>query len=208
MSNQGVEITCKLTTTNLEVPSVVAMGIGWNEDCPIVCFAARSDLNLERCVLGALEELQLCRRFVIEWIGDHGVADDSMSMRQMGEFYSYYCRMERLGILDFVKHGPSIGMHDVLGICDTTPKESLEEVVRRVGAQGYDPILVDITPVDVAQCGLTVTRAIVPGLRPVTFSRDFRHLGGSRLYEAPIKMGVRKFALAEEALNPNPMPGG
>jgi len=68
--------------------------------------------------------------------------------------------------------------------------------------------VVDITPVDVAECGISIIRSIVPGLQPVTFGRDFRHLGGSRLYQAPVWMGLRNQPLQEDQLNPHPMPGG
>jgi len=208
MERDEVEVTCKLTTTDLNVTSVVMMAIQWREGSPMVCFSARSNFDFEKCVLGALEELQLCRRFVGDWIDDHGVAEDPRSMRWMGEFYSYYCHPERVAMLDFVKDGPRLEMSSLPRADGINPAEALEKLVSYVSGQGYEPILVNITPVDVAYCGLTVTRAIVPGLRPVTFARDFRHLGGRRLYDAPIQMGVRTYALTEEELNPNPMPGG
>jgi ribosomal protein S12 methylthiotransferase accessory factor len=51
---------------------------------------------------------------------------------------------------------------------------------------------------------MTVVRAVVPGLQPLTFHYRARFLGSPRLYEAPARMGYPVRAEAE--LNAWPQP--
>jgi ribosomal protein S12 methylthiotransferase accessory factor len=51
---------------------------------------------------------------------------------------------------------------------------------------------------------MTVVRAIIPGLQPLTFHHRARFLGHPRLYEAPVRMGYP--ARLEAELNAWPQP--
>ena len=59
---------------------------------------------------------------------------------------------------------------------------------------GLDFLVLDQTRPDV---GVPVVRVIVPGLRP--FDRRF---APGRLYDVPVRLGLRKRALREADLNP------
>ncbi|HZS75824.1 MAG TPA: TOMM precursor leader peptide-binding protein [Ktedonobacteraceae bacterium] len=203
----GLNLICKLVTTDLGIPAVVCMSIQWVEWGPLVAFSSRANLNFLTCLQRALEEHVQCRRSIRNWIQQKGVPSDEKPLRQMEDFFTYYCREDRMEYLSFVYEGEIIPVPD-LESHYSTATAAVREVVRRLEQRGYEAIVVDITPVDVAECGISIIRSIVPGLQPVTFGRDFRHLGGSRLYQAPVWMGLRNQPLQEDQLNPHPMPGG
>lgn len=203
----GLQLTCKLVTTDIDVPAVVLMSIQWVDGSPVVAFSSRANLDFLTCLQRALEEHEQSRNSIKNWIRQHGVPPDGKTLREMEDFFTYYCREDRLKHLAFVDEGPVVPVPQQEATFPTATA-AVREVLKRLERRGYEAIAVDITPVDVAECGMFVIRSIVPGLQPVTFGRDFRHLGGQRLYQAPVWMGMRDQPLREDQLNPYPMPGG
>jgi ribosomal protein S12 methylthiotransferase accessory factor len=80
---------------------------------------------------------------------------------------------------------------------------ALSDRLRSAGSSGY---AVDTTAPDVRALGLSVVKAVVPELCPLDVAHTARHLGGRRLYEAPVTLGLRAEPLDEDHLNPEPHP--
>lgn len=74
-----------------------------------------------------------------------------------------------------------------------------------IEARGYEIIIVDLTTEDVAACGMSVVRVIIPGLVP-NFPAGFPHLGKMHLQHDPVELGLRSSPLAENQLNYFPLP--
>jgi ribosomal protein S12 methylthiotransferase accessory factor len=83
------------------------------------------------------------------------------------------------------------------------PAADLDLVVERIAATGHRPLAVDITPVDVAQAGLTVVRALVPGYHPLIMGYPIRAKGGRRLWSVPQALG---YPGIDPATGDNPLP--
>ncbi|MCK9921754.1 YcaO-like family protein [Frankia sp. AgPm24] len=74
-----------------------------------------------------------------------------------------------------------------------------------LAARDLPALSVDVTTGDVRAAGLTVVRVIVPGLygnAPAAFPL----LGGRRLYEVPVELGLVPGPLTESGLCPHPIP--
>ncbi len=74
-----------------------------------------------------------------------------------------------------------------------------------LAARDLPAVSVDVTTADVRAAGLTVVRVIVPGLygnAPAAFPL----LGGRRLYEVPVELGLVPGPLTEAGLYPHPIP--
>jgi ribosomal protein S12 methylthiotransferase accessory factor len=87
-----------------------------------------------------------------------------------------------------------------------TVEECLTAVARRLADAEAEGYLVDVTPPDVAAAGLRTVRAIAPELCSLDVAHTARCLGGSRLYEAAWKLGLRDSPLAPGEVNPLPHP--
>ncbi|MER8226101.1 TOMM precursor leader peptide-binding protein [Streptomyces sp. NPDC094143] len=203
----GVQVMCKDLTTDLGIPAVSVRYVEGPEERPMVAHATSAHLDLHGALLGALEEADLCRTGLGSWLAEREIPDVDATKMDRADFYTYYCAPGRLSLVPFWDQGPLRPLPTPRST-SASPEASVEEVVRRLSARGYEPIAVDITPVDVAECGVRVVRSVVPGLCPLTLRRDFRRRGGRRLYEAPVRMGLRTTPLAEEELNPYPLPLG
>src|SRR5262249_7257498 len=84
--------------------------------------------------------------------------------------------------------------------------DDLARVVETFAEQCIDVIAVDITTLDVAECGLHVARAVIPALQPLDADYLHRFLGGTRLYEVPFRMRYTKSPTTIESMNPYPHP--
>lgn len=88
----------------------------------------------------------------------------------------------------------------------TRPAEILDRIVAGATAAGGRVAYCDITASDIAPLGPRVVRAAVTGLQPIHFGHGEGRLGGRRLYEAPVRWGLRDHPLTEADLNPCPHP--
>ncbi|MDY7233139.1 YcaO-like family protein [Hyalangium rubrum] len=90
----------------------------------------------------------------------------------------------------------------------TDATTELEELVRRLEAQGYEALVVDLTTPDIRSLGLTVVRVVTPELQPLHADHRWPFLGGKRLYEVPVRIGARAERVKEEQLSryPHPFP--
>ncbi|MFJ4922820.1 YcaO-like family protein [Streptomyces sp. NPDC088725] len=201
---EGAAVTCKDLTTDLGIPAVAVRFTEGTADRPVVVHAARADLDPHAALLGALEEARLCRTGAGIWLEEEKVPGPDDVLSALSEFCLYYCAPDRQRHLAFWDEGP------LRSVPRARPSAGLradvEEAVRRLAAQGYETLTVDITPVDVAECGVSVVRTVVPGLCPLTLRSDFHRRGGPRVFEAPVAMGLRASGLAEDELNPLPLP--
>jgi thiazole/oxazole-forming peptide maturase SagD family component len=90
------------------------------------------------------------------------------------------------------------------GVADA--RRELELLAARLRERGHDIIVVDCTVPFVAELGLHVVKVVIPGLQPLNAGHRRRVLGGTRLYETPVRLGLSARARALTELNPWPHP--
>ncbi|MFI0240223.1 YcaO-like family protein [Streptomyces sp. NPDC016845] len=205
---QGVSVMAKDLTTDLGIPAVGVRFLRHTGRRPVTTHAARADLDPQAALLGALEEGCLGwagARLWQEHLDDgEGIPGPDDVLTTLKQFSLYYWAPDRVRHLAFWDEGP------VRAAAAARPgagfPADVAEGIQRLARRGYEAVAVDITPVDVAECGVTVVRTVVPGLCPITLRSDFHRRGGPRVFEAPVAMGARSIPLSEEELNPLPLP--
>lgn len=83
---------------------------------------------------------------------------------------------------------------------------SFGEAVSSLHEQGFEPVVVDITPEDIRLGGGYVSRVVIPGMVSLNGAHRYRFWGGRRLLSFPKKMGLVDHELSFEELNPYPHP--
>lgn len=86
------------------------------------------------------------------------------------------------------------------------PAEALTRIVEGARAVGARVGFCDITTPDIAALGPRVVRCVVTGFQPIHFGHGEGRFGGRRLFDAPVRWGLRSTALTEDQLNPCPHP--
>ncbi|MBV9439705.1 MAG: YcaO-like family protein [Candidatus Eremiobacteraeota bacterium] len=85
----------------------------------------------------------------------------------------------------------------------TEPGAQLDHLRDLFRRKNMDVVLVDLTVDEVRSYGLSVVRAVIPALMPMTFTHRTRYLGHRRLYDYAHSRGR---ALEERCVNGAPMP--
>ncbi|MCV3272810.1 YcaO-like family protein [Roseobacter sinensis] len=88
------------------------------------------------------------------------------------------------------------------------PGQSCAALIHTMAAAGLGPTVVDLTMPAMAELGLFTVKCVVPGAYPMNFDALWPHLGGRRMIETPVRVGLRSAPSPEAALNrvPHPFP--
>ena len=86
-------------------------------------------------------------------------------------------------------------------------EQDLKDLVRRISELGHTVYVADLTSEDVRDLGLSVVRAIIPGFHPLFMGHQLRALGGTRLWNAPRRVGFPKILkIGHDNPAPHPFP--
>jgi ribosomal protein S12 methylthiotransferase accessory factor len=125
-------------------------------------------------------------------------SEDFQTFGGVADGAAYMCAPERAEAFNFLLDGTARRRLSELPTLSTgDPVADLRLVCARLAACGMDAYVVDLTTDEALRVGMTVVRAIVPQLQPLTFHYRARFLGHPRLYEAPARMGYPTRSEAE-----------
>ncbi len=85
-------------------------------------------------------------------------------------------------------------------------EDDLDLCVGILAERSLETIVVDLTPVDVAACGLRAVRVLVPGLETMDGDHRLQFLGGYRWRSVPVELGLRQERCSLDEMNPYPHP--
>ena len=179
LAHPGLRLDLLDMTTEFGVPAVLAMirrkfgrGIGVGASCRLDPVAA-----IEK----ALVEVHQCSSWILDSERSGMGPLDAGEVRTFEDHARYYFRPERLRQLDFLFEGPQGSVPNAAASAPVDARSELDTLVEIVRAAGYRVILVDQTTEDVRQLGLTVVRAIIPGLQPLGIRLGCEHRDERRL---------------------------
>lgn len=89
---------------------------------------------------------------------------------------------------------------------DHTYTRGLADLVTMLANAGHDLIYYALCVPELERLNLYVARVIIPHFQPIDFGWKERRLGGRRLFELPVALGLLPHANAIPTLNPDPHP--
>lgn len=198
-------------TTDLGIPCVLSVLRSRSPERAAFVFAASSDLDPEIATRKALEELAHTRRYS-QQIQTHmaRMAPDPTgryeAVEKQLEHLNFYCGQENAHLAEFALASKErLEFDEIPSLSTGTPEGDLRVFGERLAAAGHTPVIVPLTSPDIAELGLHVVRAVVPGLHPLFMGHKLRALGGRRLWEVPGRMGHPQIT-RESGDNPAPHP--
>lgn len=165
-----------------DAPSAPALGV-----------AASTDLDPEVAVRKSLEELAHTSRYM--WAIKAGLSrieseEGHPGVRTQLGHLRYWIDAAALPEAEFLWSGESeCDFNSLPDRSGANPKEDLLTLAGAMESVGLRTYLADVTSADVADLGLYVVRALVPGLHPLAMGYALRALGGERLWTVPQKLG-------------------
>lgn len=107
---------------------------------------------------------------------------------------------------EFLNGSEMCDLQDLPSRAQNSPEAELAFISAQAVETGARVAYAEITPADIAPFGPRVVRVIATGLQPIYFGFGGERLGGARLYEAPVRWGLRQEQLTEAGLNRCPHP--
>jgi ribosomal protein S12 methylthiotransferase accessory factor len=211
-SRFGIELVVIDLTTDLPIHVMMAIAIDHGEVGPAAVVGLGANLNPAVAVEKAFNEVcqgrsgeapryrqkppqERLRRFEdVRDMMDHSAL---FSMPQM------LCELE---FLVASESGNEVRLEELPNYSTGCIEGDARLCVDALADVGSRVIYVDITTPDIASIGLRVVRTIVTGLQPIHFGHGQERLGGTRVFELPMKLGYARGPLTEGDINPCPHP--
>lgn len=194
-------------TTDIGVPSVMTVLRSDSPERPALVFAAATAPTAEEATRKSLEEVEHTRRYsqqILDLAPRLEPVDDHENVVDQVDHLNFWCDHANAHLADFLFDGDR---HTTLGAIRPVPGVKdlarLRHIVERLADLGHEALLVDLTTEDIEVAGLTVVRAVVPGMHPLCMGHRYRALGGTRLWTVPQRLG---HAGIVDHDNPSPHP--
>ena len=128
-------------------------------------------------------------------------------IRTLEDHAGFVSILTNLREFDFLISNPEVErLPDLENHLTGDPTQDLSRCVGLLRAVGSRVAYVDLTTPDIEPFGVRVVRGIATGLQPMHFGFGEERLGGSRLFDAPARMGYGDGKRTESDLNPCPHP--
>jgi ribosomal protein S12 methylthiotransferase accessory factor len=196
-------------TLDIQVCTILAVRTCTAPDAPALSVAASTALSPEVAIRKSLEELAHTSRYSWAIKGDYAPIRPEPAHPQVVNQVThlrYWLDASSLPEAEFLWRSPH--ERDFATLPDHGQRDARSDfawMVRELDRGGHRVLLVDVTSPDVAEVGLHVVRAIIPGLHPLTMGYYGRALGGRRLWTVPQKLGYPGLASGGPD-NPAPHP--
>jgi ribosomal protein S12 methylthiotransferase accessory factor len=205
----GSAVTLLTITTDIGVPTILAILRSESPAAPALVLAAAADLDPEQAVRKSLEELAHTTRYS-QQIKSHlpRLAPDPHYTNVVDQVshLNFWSDHANAPLARFIFASQDRVEFDAIeSLATGHPQRDLETLCAKVRAIGHRVLLADLTTQDVRSLGLTVVRAVIPGFHPLFMGHRIRALGGDRLWEVPQKLGYQGIT-RESGDNPVPHP--
>lgn len=205
----GCEVVLFDLTMDHGVPTILSVLRSKHQDNPALVFAASSSINPIEAMRSALEELAHTRRYsqqIKARMEPLAIEPGFPNVTNQMEHLNLYADHSNGDLASFIftsKRRTSFS--DIANESTGDPKRDLELTVKKIEAVGHRTYVADLTSSDIAEVGLRVVRAVVPGFHPLFMGYRLRALGGERLWTIPQKLGYPGVT-RETGDNPAPHP--
>jgi len=192
-------------TTDLQIPVFAAITLDRTGIGPAVSVGIKAGLNIKDAIIGAIEESLMVRT----WIRDKFIYSEPNYKRgkeiiTIDDRAHFWLPVNSIRYLNFWLKGKNFRKIEI-----KNPKYSqsnLRKATKLLKDRKIEVIYVDITDKKVKKYGFAVVKVIIPQLQPLYLDERYPYLGGTRLFQAPVKMKVLKKANTESHLNKIPHP--
>jgi ribosomal protein S12 methylthiotransferase accessory factor len=210
LGRDGLQYLLLQTTTDIPIPSFLCLLIDERRSPPMISAGGAASLDPVQAAAKAMTEAVQTREWA-KFLGARGrkftFAVDFSDIRDFEDHVALYAYGDMLHAIEFLLEQSSQPLSDCWESAATgDTAHDLRRVVGILTDRRLDVIALDLTTADVTECGLRVTRAMIPALQPLDADYLHRFLGGYRLYEVPRWMGYTESPTTIEGLNPYPHP--
>lgn len=192
-------------TTDLEIPVFAAITLDRTGLGPAVSVGLKAGFNLRETIIGAIEESLMVRfgtrdefAFKSQNYKEKNIISD------IEDRANFWFPPSSIGYLNFWLKSKKFKKINIKYF--DRKKNILTRIINMLKEKKMEPLYVDITDKNTRKYGFTVLKVIIPQLHPLYLDERYPYLGGNRLFDTPVKMGVLKKARLRNHLNKIPHP--
>ena len=190
----GTKVTILNITTDIGVPTILSVLTSKSTKLPALVFAAAASLDPEEAIRKSLEELAHTRRYsyllkkfmppidVKPWEYDQ-IIDQNGHL-------GFWANHDNFSLASFVFSSKKIiEFKDIDNLATGDYQKDLKRLCSVIETINHKVLITDLTTPDIAELGLYVIHALVPGLHPLFMGYRLRSLGGKRIWSVPQSLG-------------------
>ena len=195
-------------TTDLPVPTMLCLVIDERTDPPMISAGGASSLDPVHAATKAMIEAVQTREWGKVLPGDKAPAlrADYANVRDFEDHVVLYAHGDMLPSLDFLNKAAPRQATSWNSSGSGNLHHDLQMVLDMLRHHQIEVIALDLTTPDVAACGYSVVKVLMPALIPLYADYRERYLGGQRLYEVPRILGFTSENTTLASINPDPHP--
>lgn len=204
----GLEYTLVYTTLDLSIPSFFGILIDTRRTPPGIVVGGAAHLDPRQAALKTLSELVQGLKWMDYAEGQHLVPEPGFrNIRSFTDRARLYASHDMHEALDFVfQHPNEILLSEIPSLRTATPRGDLGKCLSLLDERGLEVLGVDLTPCDAEECGLYVTKAIIPECETMEGDHLIPFLGGRRWRTVPYHLGHLDQMPTLASINPYPHP--
>ncbi len=212
----NLEIYAVDITTDIAIPSVLAVIIDRTGVGPVVHLGAKTNLNIKEAVSGAICEVLRGR------LGFRGKVplNDKLKKKQgllranpsqimmFEDRFLFWESLDMIKDIEFLLQGPEkkIDTENLDRYKNFSDREKLKASLKILKKADIDVYGTDIATPQMKEEEIFVAKVVSPQLQPLYLNEGIRHSWGDRLFNVPVRLGYRGEPLAEKDLNQLPHP--
>ncbi len=172
----ALEISTFDITTDLDIPSVMAIIIDRTGIGPAVSVGLKSSTTIEEAIRGAMLEAQHVRGWIrFSYMAEGApLLSKASKINGLKERGYYWYKLDRIKDLNFF-------LENDLECAQTIKRPKIYSVRARLLNKGYEIYTVDLSNNDVRRKGFSVVKSIVPQCHPLCLDEDYPYYAGERL---------------------------
>lgn len=210
LAASGLEYHLFRLPSDLAIPTFLSVVIDTRGAKPLAAVGGAAHLNplnaARKALVESAQTLEYARRLAKQKTTKplHRNYDDVISF---DDHTMLYAQGEMLSALEFLlETPPAAEAQRLLKGVDMTTEKQLHVLKEELEKHKLECFAVDLTTPDMAALGFSVAKAVIPSLQPLNGPYTQRFLGGRRLYEVPVRLGLRTAPVDRDGFNPDPHP--
>jgi ribosomal protein S12 methylthiotransferase accessory factor len=192
------------------IPTVLSVLLGNQPGAAAMVVAASSSPDSESAVRQSLEELALTR-ISSQYLKSNAppIIPDfphHQNIQDQCAHLHFWTDHANLPLASFLfASNKRIAFDEIRSLSTGNTLADVGIMVERIRSVGERVVVVDLTTPDLADFGLSVVRAVIPGFHPLHIGHSLRALGGTRLWRVPQRLGYPGIT-SQSGDNPVPHP--
>jgi len=195
--------------TDIKVYTFLALIIDKTEVGPAISAGLKSGLNPLKVASGAIEECWHSRPWIRDELNKLPDLEKILiegkkltEIKKRGLFWSSIKMLKY--IKPWIVNKRQIKFSDLKSLSSNKTETDLRYILDILKSMKYNVYYVNLTRPEVEKYSFKVLKVIIPLLHPLYLDEPYPYLGGTRIYEVPLKIGLKKRLVTERELNKIP----